>query len=104
MQLMSPGFVSTLRFPSTSNTLRKTSERNRLEIRRWTYWGLPLVPTLMVRKLWLAGQHDQSKIITTGFDARAAWVNRTLGALAGCEWIPQKLLGTSLLAILTAKE
>jgi len=76
------------------------AKRNKLEITNWTYWGLPLIPTLMIRKLWLMGEGDQSKIITSGFDARSTWINRTMGSLAGLEWIPQKFLGTSLMAIL----
>ncbi|MGO9275607.1 MAG: class I SAM-dependent methyltransferase [Terriglobia bacterium] len=80
--------------------LRESAGRNHLEVERWTYWGLPLVPTLMLRKLWLAGIHDRSKIITTGFDSRTAGVNSALELLTKCEVIPQKLLGTSLMAIL----
>jgi hypothetical protein len=80
--------------------LRKIALRNRLEILDWTYWGLPLIPTLMVRKVWLTGKRDQSKIITSGFDSRTPWINEALGALARLEWIPQKFLGTSLMAVL----
>ena len=80
--------------------LEKTSKRNHLEMMKCTYWGLPLVPTLMVRKLWLMGKRDQSKIITTGFDSRSRALNRALGILSRCEVIPQRLLGTSLLAVL----
>jgi hypothetical protein len=80
--------------------LEKTSKRNHLEMMKCTYWGLPLVPTLMVRKLWLMGKRDQSKIITTGFDSRSRALNSTLGILSRCEVIPQRLLGTSLLAAL----
>jgi SAM-dependent methyltransferase len=83
-------------------TLRETALRNGLDMRDWTYWGLPIVPTLMARKLWLMGKSDQSKIITTGFDSRTPWINRALGALSRFEWIPQKLLGTSLMAVFQA--
>jgi SAM-dependent methyltransferase len=80
--------------------LREAAARKELEVERWTYWGLPLVPTLLLRKLWLLGKHGQGKIITTGFDSRTAVVNAALGMLARCELIPQKLLGTSLMAVL----
>jgi 2-polyprenyl-3-methyl-5-hydroxy-6-metoxy-1,4-benzoquinol methylase len=80
-------------------TLRKTALRNGLSIQAWTYWGLPLVPTLAVRKLWLMGKHDKSKIITTGFDSRSTTINNALGAISRWEWIPQKTLGTSLMAV-----
>jgi len=88
----------------TLHTLRETARRNRLDIQRWTYWGMPLVPALMARKLWLMGTRDPGEIITTGFDARASWINGALGVLSRCEWIPQKLLGTSLMAILQAED
>jgi hypothetical protein len=81
------------------DTLRETALRNRLGIQDWTYWGLPLVPTLMLRKLWLMGKRDKSKIITSGFDSRSTAINHALGVLARWEWIPQRILGTSLMAV-----
>ena len=83
--------------------LRTVARRNGLEILEWTYWGLPLVPTLLVRKLWLTAERDQSRIITSGFDSRSPWINKALEDLARLEWIPQKLLGTSLMAVLGEK-
>jgi cyclopropane fatty-acyl-phospholipid synthase-like methyltransferase len=82
------------------NKIRQTAERNGLALEDWSYWGLPLIPTLMVRRLWLMGQQDKSKIISTGFDSRSPWVNKSLGTLSKCEWLPQRLIGTSLMAIL----
>ncbi len=81
-------------------TLMCAAERNELKIERWTYWGLPLVPALLLRKLWLLGRHNQTAIITTGFHSRTASLNRAMGLLAKCEVLPQKLLGTSLMAVL----
>ena len=78
-------------------TLGESGRRSGLETQEWSYWGLPLVPTLVARKLWLIGQRDQSKIITAGFDSRSNTINRALMALSRCEWIPQKLIGTSLM-------
>lgn len=83
----------------TIKTLRAAARRNQLEVKAWSYWGLPLVPTLMARKLWLMGKHDQSKIIKAGFDVRTTTINKILGALSRCEVIPQTLLGTSLMAV-----
>jgi cyclopropane fatty-acyl-phospholipid synthase-like methyltransferase len=65
----------------------------------WTYWGLPLAPTLLLRKVWLAGRRHNSDIIASGFDARSSWMNASLARIARCEPIPQKLLGTSLMAV-----
>ena len=83
-------------------TLNESAARNGLKTQQWTYWGLPLLPTLILRKVWLMGQRDQSRIITTGFDSRSSAVNSVLGAFSLCEWIPQKLAGTSLMAVFQA--
>jgi 2-polyprenyl-3-methyl-5-hydroxy-6-metoxy-1,4-benzoquinol methylase len=82
------------------DTLRETAARNMLEIEDWTYWGLPLVPVLVIRKLWLMGERNKNKIITTGFDSRSKAINIALGALSRWEWIPQKSVGTSLMAVI----
>jgi 2-polyprenyl-3-methyl-5-hydroxy-6-metoxy-1,4-benzoquinol methylase len=83
-------------------TLRAAAGRNDLEVADWSYWGLPLVPALALRKLWLMGRHDQKKIISAGFDSRTPVINKTLGFVARCELIPQTLLGTSLMAVFRA--
>lgn len=83
-------------------SLRETAKRSHLEIRKCTYWGFPLVPTLVLRKLWLMGKHDKDKIISAGFDSRSNLINQMLGLISGCEPIPQTFLGTSLMAVLEA--
>jgi SAM-dependent methyltransferase len=87
----------------TMKTLREAAARNHLRVKVWSYWGLPLVPTLMMRKLWLMGKHGQSTIIRAGFDARTTAINKVLGVLSRCEVIPQTLLGTSLMAVFQAE-
>jgi len=84
----------------TVKDLRAVALRNKFKIQNWTWWGFPLVPTLAMRKLVLMGRRDQRKIITTGFDSKAPWIDKALGTLARLEWIPQKFLGTSLMAVL----
>ena len=81
-------------------TMRATAERSGLRIREWTYWGLPLLPTLVVRKLWIMGKQDKHEIISSGFDSRSTAINNVLGLISRCEVIPQKVSGTSLMAIL----
>lgn len=80
-------------------TLRETLARNRLDVQLWSYWGLPLVPTLALRKLWLLGARDQREAYSAGFDSRSAAVNKMMRLLSLCEVIPQKILGTSLMAV-----
>jgi methyltransferase family protein len=81
-------------------TLKLVMAANGLALKEWTYWGLPLVPSLLLRKLWLMGKHDEKEIISAGFDSRSVVVNRMMGLLSGMEWIPQRVLGTSLMAVL----
>jgi SAM-dependent methyltransferase len=81
-------------------SLRETAKRSDLEIKQSTYWGLPLVPILLLRKLWLLGQHDKDQIISKGFDSRGKFVNQIVSTISRCEPIPQELLGIALMAIL----
>ena len=81
------------------SSLRETAERNRLRLKTGTYWGLPLVPPLLVRKVLLLGETDPDKIIASGFATRGETVNAMMGALSRCEKIPQALVGTSVLAV-----
>jgi SAM-dependent methyltransferase len=83
-------------------SLNRAVSRSRMLISDWTYWGLPLIPPLLLRKLWLLGQHDRDKIIWSGFDPRSRAINKLLGLASRCEPIPQRLLGTSLMAVLQA--
>src|SRR6267154_2862796 len=55
--------------------LRDAVEPTGLRIRNWTYWGLPLVPTLLLRKLWLRGRKDKDEIIHAGFDSGSKSIN-----------------------------
>src|SRR5438445_633325 len=80
-------------------TLQKAVCAGGFSLQEWSYWGLPLVPTLLVRKIWLLGKRDQSEIITAGFDSRSAAINKMMGLVSRCEWLPQKVLGTSLMAV-----
>jgi SAM-dependent methyltransferase len=84
-------------------SLRDAAERNNLEVMEWSYWGLPLVPILVLRKFWLLGMHDRDKIISAGFDSRMSAINQLLGFVSSCELIPQTFLGTSLMAVLQVR-
>jgi hypothetical protein len=82
-------------------SLRRVANRNRLIVARHTYWGLPFIPLLVLRRLWLLGRTREERI-ATGFSDRGALMNHLLVLLSGCEPIPQRLLGTSLMAVLEA--
>jgi SAM-dependent methyltransferase len=78
------------------NRLEKVAAENGFKIRAITYWGLPLVPLLMARKA-IPMRCGDGKV---GFDTRGSTINSLLSLLARCEPLPQKLLGTSLMALL----
>jgi len=82
----------------SNKTLTEAARRNNLQVEHWTYWGLPLIPSLAIRKLWLMGRKGESQIISQGFNARNSAVNRAMAFLSRCESLPQRLLGTSLMA------
>lgn len=84
-------------------SLLETSIRNGLVNLSWSYWGLPLLPAIALRKLWLVGKRNQDDVITSGFDSRSSNINRALGMLSRCEVIPQRVSGTSLMAVLQRK-
>lgn len=79
--------------------LREVLERNQLRVKLWSYWGLPLVPTLVLRKMWLLGARDQCAAYSAGFDSRSTAVNKMMRLLSQWELIPQRILGTSLMAV-----
>lgn len=84
------------------HSLTEAAGRNRLELKEWTYWGLPLTPVLLVRKLRRLWKGDLSEAYSAGFDPGSAAINSALKTVSRCEWIPQKLLGTSLMAVFQA--
>jgi hypothetical protein len=83
-------------------SLQAAAARSGLELTTWSYWGLPLVPTLVVRWLWLLGSHDKDETISAGFSPRKNVFNQLLGLVSRCEPTPQRFLGTSLMAVLQA--
>jgi hypothetical protein len=80
--------------------LKKVVERNGMKVSSYTYWGLPLVLFLILRKALLAFSSDEKQIISTGLDPGGKLRNAALLHYSRCELIPQRLLGCSLMAIL----
>ncbi len=64
-----------------------------------TYWGLPLIPIMLMRNLRVTGQTDPQIVIRRGFKQSGRLANRLLGFLSLWEPLPQRVLGTSLMAI-----
>ena len=84
----------------SANQLTNVAERNGMKVRALTYWGLPLVPLLLLRKA-ISMQRSNGK---SGFDARGNTLNHLLSVVARCEPLPQKFLGTSIMAVLENKD
>jgi SAM-dependent methyltransferase len=82
------------------SSLRSAAHRNQLKVEDWSYWGLPLFPALLLRKLYLLRKRGGENVISNGFDPRGPAMNRLLDFVSRCEPIPQKLLGTSLMAVI----
>src|SRR5207302_9390085 len=82
-------------------SLHHVANRHRLIVGRHTYWGLPLIPLLILRRFWALGR-TREEVIATGLSDRGTLMNHLLLLLSGCEWIPQRLLGTSLMAVFEA--
>jgi len=59
-----------------------------------------LVLTLLFRRLWLLGKQGKDEIISAGFSPRTKTLNQLLSLVAKCEPIPQRFLGTSIMAVL----
>ena len=76
--------------------LTDISEQVGLKVRAISYWGLPLLPLLLIRKA-MKLDRDNGR---AGFDSRAPVLNLALSVLARCELVPQRLVGTSVMAIL----
>ena len=81
------------------HTLASVASRNKLGLAHYTYWGLPLLPLLVLRKLWMLMQ-SRDDAIAAGFDTRGPVRDRALRWLSLCEPIPQRWIGTSLAAVL----
>jgi len=80
----------------SARQLRNVVERNGFRVRAFTYWGLSLIPLLLLRKA-MSLQRSNGR---AGFDPGGQTMNAILAALAKCEPLPQRFFGTSVMALL----
>jgi SAM-dependent methyltransferase len=64
-----------------------------------SYWSLPMVPILLLRKAILNFQSGERAIVKTGFAPPSNLVNSVFYWLSALELIPQKILGTSAMCV-----
>ena len=62
---------------------------------KWSYWGLPLTPLLVIRKFYLK-KVKKDDVVKSGMSTSSNFMNTMLRLLSMCEPIPQKLVGSSL--------
>lgn len=67
-----------------------------------TYWGAPLVPVALLRKLMLSVRKTGSDTYAKGFDPGSSARNEALMKVSRLELVPQKWIGTSVMAVLKA--
>jgi SAM-dependent methyltransferase len=79
--------------------LEKLGRLKGLQLVKGTYWGLPMLPLLTIRKGLLAFESGEKEIIQRGFKPPSALANYFLNFLCKLEPIPQRLLGTSTMCI-----
>lgn len=82
----------------TYNQLKSVFEKHGFKPVKWSYWGLPMLPLLILRRLYLFFV-KQENVVKNGMSATARPVNLGLRILSKLEIIPQKLFGSSLMII-----
>lgn len=75
--------------------LERVCAMNGFETQTSTYWGLPLVPLLLMRKTINMDRSDGK----AGFEVPGRTVNALLSSLAKIEPLPQRWMGTSVMAV-----
>lgn len=80
-------------------SLAATVEPGGFKLRSITYWGMPLAPLLLARKVLGSIHRSQQQAYSAGFSPGRRSVNSALALLAHCEPLPQKICGTSVMAV-----
>jgi SAM-dependent methyltransferase len=86
----------------TLATLQEVGRRNGFRVSKATYWCGPLVPVLALRKVALAIGKKKMDVYSAGFNSRGNLINTALYYLSRCEVLPQRIAGTSVMAVLEA--
>lgn len=92
------GHVRRYSLPELANRL----ESHGLVIEQATYWGLSLLPALLIRKRILAGANPD-QVIRRGFSPGNRLVNQCMLMLSELEPVPQRLAGTSVMVLARQK-
>lgn len=85
-----------------SDELTQTIEACGFKRISYSYWGLPLIPLLWIRRLIIRNR-DQNATIRQGMSPGSNLMNRLLGVLSNFEILPNHCYGTSLMAVFKKK-
>ncbi len=83
--------------------LSKLSTDLGLSLVEVSFWGLPYLPILWLRKRLLAAKTSEQDIISTGFKPPSSIANTLLAGLGYLELIPNHIIGTSLMCLVQKK-
>jgi len=72
-----------------------------LRIERATYWGLTFYPILILRKFMLLRDTGEQSTIQRGFQAGSRFQEKFMQFLARLDPLPNRLLGTSITAVVS---
>jgi 2-polyprenyl-3-methyl-5-hydroxy-6-metoxy-1,4-benzoquinol methylase len=79
--------------------LGEVTSRAQLRLVRISYWGLSLVPFVVLRQLMSRFETSEAEIIKKGFNPPSRLVNEALYAISAVDWFPQRFLGSSVIAL-----
>jgi SAM-dependent methyltransferase len=80
------------------DTLSSLLRSHNLSIPTWSYWGLPFLPLLHLRRRLVSSERDD-RVIQKGYDARGPIMNKLLYLLAHLETVPNVTTGTSIMMV-----
>jgi SAM-dependent methyltransferase len=79
--------------------LESVMKKNGFDVLKTTYWGAPLVPIAALRKLSLSLRKTTDETYAKGFDPGSPAMNNLLMNTSRLEFVPQKWIGTSVMAV-----
>ncbi len=81
--------------------LMDIEKKHNLSTKNWSYWGLPLLPLAIFRKILLNKKSNNDEVLQFGFGKRNNVVNTALTFFSNIEVIPQQVFGTSIMWVYT---
>ena len=81
---------------------RQEFKNSNFQVRKLTYWGMSLIPLVLLRKILLGIKEDKEEIYRLGFQPPAEWFNSCMKFLMKTETmiLSNPLCGTSLMSII----